>query len=85
MEQNKDDELSLALRLTRIARGMSQRKLAAVVGFTPETWNIYELGRRRLEPKVAARALKELKKDAPASPIVSLLLMECDRLIGGVK
>lgn len=84
-EKSERDELSLALRLTRIARGMSQQKLAKAVGYSASVWNVYELGRRRLEPKIAARALRELKRDAPGSPIVSLLLMECDRIIGGVK
>lgn len=85
MKEEIESELPLAIRLTRIAVGVSQRKLAAAIGYTPEVWNLFELGRRRLEPKIAARALRELRRDAPKSPIVTLLLVECDRLMGGTQ
>lgn len=84
-EEIERDELPLALRLTRIACGMSQAQLAKAVGYTGPAWNVLEMGKRKLEPKVAARVLRELRKGAPASPMLTLLFMECDRLIGGVR
>lgn len=75
------NEIGLAIRLGRVAVGLSQWQLAAQIGSHPTTINLIENGKRTPDARLLKNVLRELDAHAPkASPLAALVLKETRRI-----
>jgi len=75
------NEIGLAIRLARVAVGLSQWQLAAKVESHPTMINLIENGKRTPDARLVKNILRELDTHAgQASPLVKLVLKEARRI-----
>ncbi len=74
------NELALALRLARIACGMSHREMAAKVGSHQSVANYLETG-KQVKPELAKRCLESCTAVAPESPLAQAVLQEARQVV----
>lgn len=76
------NELGLAIRLARIAAGLSQWQLAAKADTHPTTINLIERGKIEPSARIIERAFAELELSAPrTSALAALVLRETRRIV----
>lgn len=66
-----------SLRAVRTVHGLSQRKLAALIGVDGSLINKIELGQRRLTPKIEKRIIKALGIDERRLLEIQRVYNEC--------
>ena len=69
-------EIGLALKLARVATGLTQWDLALATGIHPGVILEIEHGRRAPSPELATRMLAEFQARAPHYPLVDLILTQ---------
>ena len=79
------NEIGLAIRLTLVAVGESQRQLAAKISIRSSALRMIENGKRMPTGDLAQLVPAELGADAPRTPRMSVVLGEARRIAGPVS